>query len=89
MMENNKAPGPHGFPAEVYQLFWEITNGGMMEHFNEFHIRNLPLHNLNFGIITLISKKADAIKIQQYRSIFLFNVTFKTFTKVLRNMFQL
>jgi hypothetical protein len=22
-MEHNKAPGPHGFPAEFYQTFWD------------------------------------------------------------------
>lgn len=64
MMENNKAPDPDGFSAGFYQYFWEIIKGGMTELFNEFHIGNLPLHSLNFGFITLLPKKAEAIKFQ-------------------------
>jgi hypothetical protein len=37
---------------------------------------------LNFGIITLLPKKEDAVQIQQYRPICLLNVCFKIFTKV-------
>jgi hypothetical protein len=37
---------------------------------------------LNFGVITLIPKKEDAVQIQQYRPICLLNVSFKIFTKV-------
>jgi hypothetical protein len=25
-MEKNKAPGPDGFPAEIYQIFWKLLN---------------------------------------------------------------
>jgi hypothetical protein len=27
-MEHNKALGPHGFPAELYQDFWETIKSG-------------------------------------------------------------
>jgi hypothetical protein len=37
---------------------------------------------LNFGVITLLPKKENAIQIQQYRPIFLLNVSFKMFRKV-------
>jgi hypothetical protein len=53
--------------------------------FHEFHYGSLPLYNLNFGTIILLPKSADALKIQQYRPIYLFNVSFKIFTKVLIN----
>ena len=43
---------------------------------------HLPLYKLNFGVITLIPKKQDAVQIQQYRPICLLNVSFKIFTKV-------
>jgi hypothetical protein len=36
-----------------------------------FHQGTLHLHSLNFGVITLLPKKAAAFMIQQYRRIFL------------------
>ena len=84
-MEHNKAPGPDGFPAEFYQFFWETIKADLIQLFVEFHRGELPLHSLNFGVITLLPKKEDATKVQQYRPICLLNVSFKIFTKVLTN----
>ena len=84
-MELNKAPGPDGFPAEFYQFFWETIKADLIQLFVEFHRGELPLHSLNFGVITLLPKKEDATKVQQYRPICLLNVSFKIFTKVLTN----
>jgi hypothetical protein len=84
-MEHNKAPGPDGFPAEFYQFFCEVVKPDLMSLFHEFHDRRLPIHSLNFGILTLLPKVTDAVRIQQYRPICLLNVSFKIFTKVLNN----
>jgi hypothetical protein len=43
---------------------------------------DLPLYILNFEVITLLPKKEDASRIEQYRPICLLNVSFKIFTKV-------
>jgi hypothetical protein len=56
-----------------------------MELFQEFHNGNLPLYNLNFGTIILLPKSREATRIQQYRLIYLLNVSFKIFTKVATN----
>jgi hypothetical protein len=88
-MEHNKAPGPDGFLAEFYQHFWDIIKPDLLALFNEFHQGTLPLHCLNFGIITLLPKKTEATMIQQYRPICLLNVSFKIFTKVLTNRINL
>jgi hypothetical protein len=50
--------------------------------FAQFHNGDLPLYKLNFGVITLFPKKENAVQIQQYRPIYLLNVSFNFFTKV-------
>jgi hypothetical protein len=30
LMEHNKSPSPDGFPAEFYQVFWEVIKGDLM-----------------------------------------------------------
>ena len=52
-MENNKAPGPDGFPAEFYENFWEIIKDNLVERFNAFHAGQIELFNLDFGEIIL------------------------------------
>jgi hypothetical protein len=81
-MEQNKAPGPDGFPAEFYKQFWETIKHDLMSLFAQLQQGDLELFKLNFGVITLIPKKEDAVQIQQYRPICLLNVSFKIFTKV-------
>jgi hypothetical protein len=53
-----------------------------MAMFMQLQRDELPLYKLNFGIITLLPKKENAVQIQQYRPICLLNVSFKIFTKV-------
>jgi hypothetical protein len=53
-----------------------------MAMFAAFHKGELPLFHLNFGTIIFLPKEDNAIQIQQYRLIFLLNVSFKLFTKV-------
>ena len=84
-MEHNKAPGPDGFPAEFYQVFWEVIKDDLLALFADFHNEDLNLFSLNFGIITLIPKVQEATKVQQYRPICVLNVSFKIFTKVATN----
>ena len=55
-MEHNKAPGPDGFPAEFYQVFWNVIKYDLLELFNDFHNGTLPLFSLNFGTIILLPK---------------------------------
>jgi len=63
-MEHNKAPGPDGFPAKFYQVFWDLIKDDLMAMFVDFHNGTLPLSSLNFGIITLLPKKDNAVQIQ-------------------------
>jgi len=88
-MEDNKAPGPDGFPAEFYQHFWEAIKGDLMQMFRDLARGHLPLFSPKFDVITLIPKVQEANVIQQYRPICLLNVSFKIFTKVVTNRLNL
>jgi hypothetical protein len=84
-MENNKAPGPDGFPVKKFQNFWDLIKGDLMGLFRSFFNADLPLLNLNYGTIILLPKKENVVQIQQYIPICLLNVVFKIFTKVAMN----
>jgi hypothetical protein len=84
-MKHNRAPGPDGFPAEFYQVFWSLIKNDLMAMFRDFYRGDLPLFCLNFGVITLLPKGQEVKKVQQYRPICMLNVSFKIFTKVLAN----
>ena len=53
-----------------------------MPMFQEFFEGQLHLFKLNFGTITLLPKKTEAVRIEEFRPICLLNVSFKIFTKV-------
>lgn len=81
-MKNNKAPGPDGFPTEFYKKCWHIIKGDLLPLFHDLFSGQLQLFQLNFGTITLLPKKTEAVRIEQFRPIYLLNVSFKIFTKV-------
>ena len=81
-LKNNKAPGPDGFPVEFYKKCWHIIKGDLLPMFHDLFSGQLQLFHLNFGTITLLPKKTDAVRIEQFRPICLLNVSFKIFTKV-------
>ena len=63
-METNKAPGLDGFPAEFYQKIWGVIKEDLMSMFFQLQQGNFPLFRLNFGVITLLPKKENAVQIQ-------------------------
>jgi hypothetical protein len=54
-----------------------------MELFRDFHEQKMDIKRINNGIITLIPKTKEVVKIQQYRPICLLNCLYKWFTKLL------
>jgi hypothetical protein len=81
-MEHNKAPGRDGFLAEFYQTFWETIKRDLLDLFSCLHAGQLKLFRLNFGEIILLPKVNEAERIEQYRPIYLLNVSFKIFMKL-------
>lgn len=71
------APGPDGFPFLFYQQFWGTIKTDLMSLVSKFCYNTLDLYRLNFAMITLIPKEADATSIKKYRPIALTNCSFK------------
>jgi hypothetical protein len=68
-MDINRAPGPDNIPTEFYQHCWEVVKDDIMNLFYSFYQGSLDVQRLNYGVITLFPKMADANKIQQFRPI--------------------
>jgi hypothetical protein len=56
-MELNMAPGPDGFPAKIFQTFWDTIKKDLLELFEELHAGQLDLFRINFGEIILLPKR--------------------------------
>ena len=82
-MDTNRAPGPDNIPTEFYQHCWEVIKDDVMRLFYCFHVGSLDVQRLNYGIITLLPKVAEANKIQQFRPICLLRCIYKLITKTL------
>jgi hypothetical protein len=82
-MERNKAAGPDKIPVNFFQICWEIIKKDIMEIFKELYENKLDVSRLNYGVITLLPKMAEANKSQQFRPICLLNCLYKWITKVL------
>jgi hypothetical protein len=84
-MKRNKSLGTDGFPADFYHDFWDFVKWDLKDLIDDFAKGTLDISILNYGIITLVPKIADAKQIQKFRPICLLNVSFKIITKVLMN----
>lgn len=56
--------------------------GDLLPMFQNLFNGEFQLFKFNFGIITLLPKKEEAVRIEQIRPICLLNVSFKIFIKV-------
>jgi hypothetical protein len=82
-MDSTSAPGPDGFPVGFYKAFWTELKFLVLEMFSDFHRGDFGLRRLNYGMISLIPKLKEANNIHQYRPIYVLNIDYKWFTKVL------
>jgi hypothetical protein len=63
-MDKNKAADPDGLPMEFFQVSWPIIKEGIIELFADFYLGRMDIKRINYGIITLLSKSKEALKIQ-------------------------
>ncbi|KAJ1272904.1 hypothetical protein BS78_06G238600 [Paspalum vaginatum] len=75
--------GPDGLPFLFFQKFWEIIKEDLVALFEDFFRKKMDIYRLNFALITLVPKVADATHMKQFRPISLINCSFKLVSKLL------
>lgn len=81
------APGPDGFPFLFYQQFWDLIKGDLFALFQDWEKGDLDLFRLNFSLLTLVPKEADATRMEKFRPLAMINCSFKIFAKCATNKF--
>jgi hypothetical protein len=84
-MKSESAPGPNGFTVTFFKRIWDHIKQEIMGMVRDFNEAILDLQSLNYGVITLVPKVREANSIKQYRPIYLLNVDFNIFPKLLMN----
>ena len=87
-MKLNKSPGEDGLPVEFYTLFWAEIGTFLVEMYNECFENNMLPTSMRKSLVTLIHKKEDKTKIDNYRPISIINTDYRIFAFILANRLQ-
>ncbi|KAL9667168.1 hypothetical protein QQ045_001517 [Rhodiola kirilowii] len=84
-MAPTKAPGLDGFSALLYQKYWGLVKEKVVGSVKHMLREGMVEGELNKTLITLVPKKKDPERMEDYRTISLCNVIVKLVNKVLAN----
>ena len=87
-MQNNKAPGSDGLSSEFYKCFWLDIKDLLIECLNEGYSNGELSESQKQGILTLLFKKGDRRKLDNWRPISLLNIDYKILARVLSQRLQ-
>ena len=87
-MKANKSPGLDGICIEIYKAFWPLIGQFLVTVFNQcFEMETLP-ESQRLSVMSLIHKKDETDKIENYRPISLTNVDYRILAFILANRLQ-
>ena len=84
-MENNKSPGLDGLSTNFYKHFWHILGPELTHIYNYAYDHGQLSLSPRRGVISLLFRKGDCTKLQNWRPITLLNTDYKILTKALSN----
>ena len=84
-LNNDKAPGPDGFPLAFWSFSWDFVKNEVLGFFKEFHEKSRFVKILNATFLVLIPKKQIVEDFKDLRPISLVGGLYKILTKVLAN----
>jgi len=82
-LANNKAPGPDGFLASFFKLYWPLIKRKVIKKIQLFFQTGNMSPSWKKTYIALIPKRSDAPKPDHYRPISLCNTVYKLMAKIL------
>ena len=81
-LPNNKTPGEDGLPAEFYKVFWLDIKSLLLNSYNySFEQGSLSITQRR-GVLCLIPKKTNPLKLKNWRPISLLNQDYKILSKL-------
>jgi hypothetical protein len=87
-MPVDRAPGPDGYNGMFLKKCWSVIKGKFYNLASDFHSGKLNLLNLNGSYVTLVPKTVAPVHVNDFRPIFLTNVSLKFLTKLAANRLQ-
>ena len=87
-LPSDKAPGPDGFNGDFIKACWSIIAEDFYRLINDFYHGNISLQSINASFITLIPKKDNPVRANDFRPISLLNCSIKIISKLLANRLQ-
>ena len=82
-LKKGKSPGPDGLSSEFYKEFFPQIKKTLLDALNYVYCNNVVNEKFVEGVITLIHKKDEIEKIENYRPITLLNIDYKILNKIL------
>lgn len=85
-MPNSKTPGPDGFSASFFNIFWATVGADVVDVIQDFFSSGTMPRGLNHTFIALIPKGEGSSRLSQFRPISLCNVFYKAISKIMTNL---
>jgi hypothetical protein len=82
------ASSPNEFSSIFYQKFWLVIKTEFMAMVRGFEKGEINIDRLNYAMIILIPKEAEAKTLNKYRPISLINCSFNFFSKVMNTRLE-
>ena len=84
-LNDDKAPGPDGFPIAFWSFSWDFVKEEVMGFFREFFQHNQFVKSLNATFLVLVPKGSTVEDLKDLRPISLVGSLYKILSKVLAN----
>lgn len=81
----DKAHGPNGFPAMFSQTCWDFLKANIWKLVEDVRCKGKFVREINNTVLVIITKKANAKSLDEFRPIALCNTVYKIITKAFTN----